>query len=257
MCEKASIQPMTTFEKLIDVRDRLGAGYLVLLDPDKGNPEELAAFARRCETRGADGLLIGGSLLFTDRFDDAVRAVAEAVQIPVILFPGNGGQISRHADAVLFMSLLSGRNPHYLIGEQVLAAPRIRALGLEAISTAYLLVESGKTTAAEFMSGSRPLPRGKPDIAAAHALAAKYFGMKLVYLEAGSGAELSVPEEMIRAIVKQTGMPVIAGGGIRTPEEAAAKVKAGASFVVTGNKLEEAGDDELIRAFAAAVHQKS
>jgi putative glycerol-1-phosphate prenyltransferase len=248
---------MTTFEKLIDIRDRLGAGYLVLIDPDKGKPEELAAFAKRCESCGADGFLIGGSLLFTDRFDETVRAIAEAVQIPVILFPGNGGQLSRHADAVLFMSLLSGRNPHYLIGEQVLAAPKIHAMKLEAISMAYLLVESGKTTAAEFMSGSSPLPRTKPEIAVAHALAAKYFGMKLVYLEAGSGAELSVPDEMIRAVAKQTGIPVIAGGGIRTPEEAAAKVKAGASFVVTGTKLEEDGNDQLIKAFAAAIHQSS
>jgi phosphoglycerol geranylgeranyltransferase len=247
---------MTTFEKLIDVRDRLGAGYLVLIDPDKGKPEELAGFAKRCEACGVDGFLIGGSLLFTDRFDETVRAIAEAVQIPVVLFPGNGGQLSRHADAVLFMSLLSGRNPHYLIGEQVLAAPKIHAMRLEVISMAYLLVESGKTTAAEFMSGSSPLPRTKPEIAVAHALAAKYFGMKLVYLEAGSGAEFSVPVDMIHAVAKQTGMPVIAGGGIRTPEEAADKIKAGASFVVTGTKLEEDGNDSLIKAFAAAIHQR-
>jgi phosphoglycerol geranylgeranyltransferase len=245
---------MTLHQKLLDIVRTRGAGYLVLLDPDKQSPEALAAFAKTCEAQDADGILVGGSLLFDDRFDRAVEAVKKAVRIPVVLFPGNGRQLSRHADAVLFMSLISGRNPHFLIGEQVTSAPIVRALGLEPVSMAYLLVESGETTAAEFMSGTRPLPRTKPEIAAAHALAAEYLGMKLVYLEAGSGAKQSVPEVLIAAVRKTVSIPVIVGGGIRTPEDAAAKVKAGASFVVTGNALENAGEADLIRKLADAVH---
>ncbi|MDM7926327.1 MAG: geranylgeranylglyceryl/heptaprenylglyceryl phosphate synthase, partial [bacterium] len=214
----------------------------------------LAAFANTCEAQGADGILIGGSLLLDDGFDKCVEAVKRAVRIPVILFPGNGRQLSRYADAVLFMSLVSGRNPHLLIGEQVTSAPVIRAMGLEPVSMAYLLVESGETTAAEFMSATRPIPRNKPDIAAAHALAAEYLGMKLVYLEAGSGAKQSVPEAMIAAVARTVSVPVIVGGGIRAPEDAAAKVKAGASFVVTGNVLEKEGGPDRVRSLADAVH---
>jgi phosphoglycerol geranylgeranyltransferase len=245
---------MTIHQKLLDIVKTRGAGYLVLLDPDRKSPESLAAFAKTCEAQGADGILIGGSLLLDDGFDRCVEAVKKAVRIPVLLFPGNGRQLSRHADAVLFMSLISGRNPHFLIGEQVTSAPIVRALGLEPVSMAYLLVESGETTAAEFMSGTRPLPRNKPEIAAAHALAAEYLGMKLVYLEAGSGAKHSVPEVLVAAVAKTVSIPVIVGGGIRTPEDAAAKVKAGASFVVTGNVLEKEGGPDLVRSLADAVH---
>jgi putative glycerol-1-phosphate prenyltransferase len=226
----------------------------VLIDPDKQPPERLSAFAGTCEEQGADGLLVGGSLIFNDHFDRVVEAIKRSVRIPVILFPGSGRQLSRHADAVLFMSLVSGRNANYLIGEQVLSAPLVRALGIEPISMAYMLVESGATTAAEFMSNTRPLPRGKPEIAAAHALAAEYLGMKLVYLEAGSGAEQSVPESLISAVRKTVTVPVVVGGGIRTPEEARLKVGAGASFVVTGNALEGPEGAASVRAFADAVH---
>jgi phosphoglycerol geranylgeranyltransferase len=245
---------MTVYQQLLDIQSRRGAGYLVLIDPDKQSPAELAVFAKTCEEQDADGLLVGGSLLFNDHFDRAVEAVKKAVRIPVILFPGNGRQLSRHADAVLFMSLISGRNAHYLIGEQVVSAPLVRALGLEPISMGYMLVESGATTAAEFMSNTRPLPRNKPEIAAAHALAAEFLGMKCVYLEAGSGAEMSVPETVVGAVRRTVSIPILVGGGIRTPDEAGAKVMAGASFVVTGNVLERSDDARLIRGFADAIH---
>ena len=244
------------YQKLLDIRDKNGAGYFVLLDPDKKSLEDLVATARACETHAVDALLIGGSLLFLEDFNGVVKAIKQSVSIPVILFPGNGRQLSKHADAVLFLSLISGRNPYYLIGEQVLAAPAVRALGLEPIPTGYMLVESGKTTAAEFISNSKPLPREKPEIAVAHALAAEYLGMRLVYLEAGSGAKASVPEEMVRAVSQSVSIPVIVGGGIRTPQEARAKVEAGASFVVMGNILEKKQNHSLIETFATAVHRK-
>jgi phosphoglycerol geranylgeranyltransferase len=246
---------MDTYKKLLALRKQRGAGYLVLIDPDKQPLEEVVSFAKYCEDNGADGFLIGGSLLFSNHFDELIHDVKQAVSIPVILFPGNGQQLSPHADAILFLSLISGRNAHYLIGEQVLSAPKIKALNLEPISTGYILVESGKTTAAEFMSHTKPIPAEKPEIAVAHALAAEYLGMKFVYLEAGSGAERSVPEAMVHAVSHAVSIPIIVGGGIRSPEEARGKVKAGASFIVTGNVLEKKKNTHLIKDFAKAIHQ--
>ncbi|MBN2001081.1 phosphoglycerol geranylgeranyltransferase, partial [candidate division KSB1 bacterium] len=172
----------------------------------------------------------------------------------VIIFPGSTKQISPYADAILFLSLISGRNPNVLIGEQVVAAPIIKSIGLEAIGTAYMFIESGNVTSAQFVSDTRPIPREKPDIAIAHALAAEYLGMKIIYLEAGSGAKYSVPEELVAAVKKYVSVPLIVGGGIRTPDEARKKVLAGAHFVVTGNVLEKNRDPGLIKAFADAIH---
>jgi phosphoglycerol geranylgeranyltransferase len=151
--------------------------YWVLLDPDDFSPKDGAAIAKAAQAAGADALLIGGSLLRTNRFDAFVASVKKAVTIPVILFPGDATQLSGHADALLYLSLISGRNPVNLISEHVKAAPTIKQLGIEPISTAYMLVESGTVTSVEFMSNTRPLPRNKPAIAAAHALAAQYMGM--------------------------------------------------------------------------------
>jgi phosphoglycerol geranylgeranyltransferase len=164
--------------------------------------------------------------------------------------------LSRFADAVLFTALLSGRNPEFLIGEQVKGAPRVKEFGLEAIPTAYLLVESGAVTSVQYLSHTLPIPRDKIDIAKAHALAAEYLGMKLVYLEAGSGARLTVPEEMVGAVCRYISLPVICGGGIRHPHEAERKVQAGASFVVIGNRFQDKSSAGLFSEFADAIHGK-
>ena len=166
-------------------------------------------------------------------------------------------QVSSIADAILFLVLISGRNPEHLIGSQVIAAPIIRRSGLEPISTGYMLIEAGNTTSAEFMSNTKPIPRDKADIAVAHALAAEIIGMKILYLDAGSGANASVPEEMLRAIASNCALPVIVGGGIRTPEEARRKVEAGASFVVTGTVTEHNNHHSFIKEFAEAVHSRA
>ena len=245
---------MDLYDSLMRIVETKGAGYLVLMDPDKSHLEDSVAKAKACEVSGVDALLIGGSLLFSDDFDGFVKAVKAAVSIPVILFPGSSRQLSQHADGLLFLSIVSGRNANHLIGEQVRAAPIVRALGLEAIPTAYMFVESGKTTSAEFMSDTRPLPRDKSDIAAAHGLAAEYLGFKLIYLEAGSGAEESVPEEIIGAMSKIVNVPIIVGGGIRMPEDAHRKIEAGASFVVTGSVFEDADNLPLMELFAKAIH---
>jgi putative glycerol-1-phosphate prenyltransferase len=246
---------MTAFEKLLKVKSEKGAGYFVLLDPDKSHADNLPQIVQDALDAQVDAFLIGGSLLMTPDFDNYVKTIKQYTKdCPVIIFPGGVNQLSAHADALLYLSLISGRNPHHIIGTQVMAAPIIHKLKIEPISTAYLLVESGKATTAEFMSGTTPLPRHKIDIAVAHALAAAYLGFKMIYLEGGSGAEHSVPDEMIAAIASVVDVPLIVGGGIRTPKEAAKKVAAGASFIVTGNVLENNDDTQIIKDFASAIH---
>jgi putative glycerol-1-phosphate prenyltransferase len=246
---------MQTWQKLIDIRKNRGAGYIVLIDPDKLPLEENVKLAAQAEQEDADCIFIGGSLMSVPIFDELVKQIKNAVKIPVIIFPGGVQQISRHADAILFMSVISGRNPDLLIGQHVMGAPIVKMLKLESISTGYMLIESGKVTSAEFMSNTKPIPRDKPDIALAHALAAEYLGMKLIYLEAGSGALHPVPDEMIQAIARMCSLPIIVGGGIRTPDMAKQKVTAGAAFIVTGNVLEDKKKDGLIQDFANAIHK--
>jgi phosphoglycerol geranylgeranyltransferase len=245
---------MSVYQKLLNVRNEKGAGFLVLLDPDRMSVPEIVDLAKKSEQGGADGFLVGSSLLLSTRFDEAVKEIKTNVDVPVIIFPGNANQVSRHADAILFLSLLSGRNPHLLIGEQVKAAPAIKEFGLEPIPTGYLLIESGRPTSVQFMSNTQPIPKNKPDVAKAHALAAEYLGMKLVFLEAGSGAENPVPDNIIREVRDFISIPIIVGGGVKDPNAAHSKVKNGASFVVIGNFLEE--DDTLIKEFAEAIHVK-
>jgi phosphoglycerol geranylgeranyltransferase len=245
---------MSIYQKLLHIKDEKGAGFLVLLDPDRMSVPEIVKLAKKSERGGADGFLVGSSFLLSTRFDEAVKEIKASVNVPVIIFPGNANQVSRYADAILFLSLLSGRNPHLLIGEQVKAAPAIKEFGLEPIPTGYLLIESGGPTSVQFMSQTQPIPKNKPDIAKAHALAAEYLGMKLVFLEAGSGAENPVPDEIVHEVRGFISIPIIVGGGIKDPEIARNKVKNGASFVVIGNCLEK--DDSVIKEFVEAIHYK-
>lgn len=243
---------MAVWERLISAKKRFGAGYLVLIDPDKLDRSRLMRLAERCGEEGVDALLVGTSFLMNELLDEVVKAIKSVCDLPVILFPGSSHHLSKHADAILFLSLISGRNPELLIGEHVKAAPFIKRFGIEAIPTGYMLIESGSYTSVEFMSGTRPLPRDKYDIACAHAIAAELLGMRCVYLEAGSGAKLPVPSEMISAVRSQVEIPIIVGGGIRSPEVAREKVEAGADFIVTGNVLEK--DPKLLSEFVSAVH---
>ena len=229
------------------------AGYLVLIDPEQCEVEKCTKLAREVERSGADAILLGGSFLTND-LDPIAKTLKQETQLPIVLFPGDSMHLTPYADAILYISLISGRNPNYLIGEQVKAAPWIQRYMLTPIPTGYMLIEGGSRTAVEFMSGTIPIPRDKPDIAGPHALAAEYLGMQMVYLEAGSGATHSVPDEMISTVKNQISIPLIVGGGIRTPKIAAKKVEAGADFIVTGNVLEENGSFELMQDFANAVH---
>ncbi len=230
--------------------------YWVLLDPDDFSFARGASIARQAQAAGVDALLVGGSLMHTNHFNRFVATIKKNVSVPVILFPGDSTQLSSHADAILFLSLISGRNPVNLIGEHVKAAPLIRESGIEPIATAYMLVESGAVTSVEFMSNTRPLPRNKPMIAASHALAAQYMGMSMVYLEAGSGAPKPVPDDMIRKVRSSIDIPIIVGGGIRDAATARDKLAAGADIIVTGNLLRGANGIAVMKEIAAVVAAK-
>ena len=246
---------MSTYDHLKAVLRQRGAGFLCLLDPDRRDKQDLVHTATMCAENGADALLLGGSFLLYTDFDRVVREVKRAIGIPVLIFPGpDMNQVSSAADAILFLCMISGRNPDLLIGQQVKAAPIVKAYGLEAISTGYMLVDSGRQTTAEYISNTKPMPGDKPEIATAHALAAQYLGMQCVYMDAGSGAERMVSDEMIAAVSGNISIPVIAGGGIRKPQDAGSKVAAGAHFVVVGSILEAQRDPVLVREFAGAVH---
>jgi phosphoglycerol geranylgeranyltransferase len=249
-----SFGPIET--RLHEVAERRGAGLCILFDPDRHELKELTRAAAICQEGGADFVFVGSSLMLKDSFDDAVGAVRAGTDLPIIIFPGHSTQLSGKADAILFMSLVSGRNPEYLIGQQVIAAPRVRSLGLEPIPAAYLLVETGRTTSVQYMSMTQPMPRDKADIAVAHALAARYLGMRVLYLEGGSGGHETVPEEIIRAVAEVMEGPIIVGGGIRTAEQAHAKVEAGATLIVVGNSLEHAWTVDSVAELAAGVHLK-
>jgi phosphoglycerol geranylgeranyltransferase len=249
------MKPKKILEGILDRIKRGRKSYWVLLDPDDFSHTRGAFIAKQAQRAGVDALLIGGSLIHTHLFDVFVAAVKKAVRMPVILFPGDATQLSRHADAVLFLSLISGRNPVNLIGEHVKAAPVIKRMGIEPISTAYMLVESGTITSVEFMSNTRPLPANKPKIAAAHALAAQYMGMKMVYLEAGSGAQHPVPDEMIALVRSHINVPLIVGGGIRDALTARQKLASGADIIVTGNLLRTKGGLDTMKEIAAAVRR--
>jgi putative glycerol-1-phosphate prenyltransferase/phosphoglycerol geranylgeranyltransferase len=187
-------------------------------------------------------------------FTKIATDIKKETDVPVILFPGGASQVIPGPDAILFTTLLSGRNPQYLVDEQVKGALLVKGLGMEAIPTAYLLVESGRMTAVEYISNTKPLPSDKPGIAAAHAVAAELLGLRWVYLEAGSGAQNPVPPDMVKGVRKATGLKLIVGGGIRDPEQARERVAAGADAIVIGNLFEKDKDPALFTRFADAVH---
>jgi phosphoglycerol geranylgeranyltransferase len=225
----------------------------VLIDPDLGEDERLLerTVQNACMAK-ADLIFVGGSLLTSTRFDECVQQVRELSDRPVVLFPGSPTQLSQHADAVLFLSLISGRNAELLIGHHVTAAPTIKALGLEAIPTGYMLVDGGRPTTVSYVSQTLPIPHDKPGIAVATALAGELLGLRTVYLDTGSGALRTVSPTMIAAVRGAVNIPVIVGGGIRDAATARALCEAGADVLVVGTAFEQ--DPELIFAMSEAVH---
>jgi phosphoglycerol geranylgeranyltransferase len=246
----------SVYETLLDARERRGGGFLLLIDPDRTSERDYLQLAEASADCGVDALLVGTSFMMAGHFPSAVKDIKSMTSLPVIIFPGSYTQITSQADAILFTSLISGRNPQYLIDEQVKGAPFIKQAGLESIPTGYMLIESGPLTSVQFISGSLPIPRSKPDIACAHALAAQYLGMKLVYLEAGSGAMQSVPVEMISAVAESADIPIMVGGGLHTPEDCASRIEAGAGFIVMGTQMEQDRGIGRLLELTAASHPK-
>jgi phosphoglycerol geranylgeranyltransferase len=239
---------------LIQALQKVRALFFVLLDPDSASPEAIIESGLRAVKHGADALLLGGSFIGNPNFTKIAAGLKKETQVPIILFPGGCSHVTPGPDAILFTTLISGRNPQYLIDEQVKGAVLVRGLKMEAFPTAYMLIESGRTTAVEYISNTRPIPADKPAITAAHAMAAELMGQRWVYLEAGSGALNAVPPKMIAMVRAAVDLKVIVGGGIRTPEQARERVEAGAHVIVIGNHFEGNKDEALIKAFAAAVH---
>ncbi len=245
---------MSVFSHLNSVINERGAAYIVLIDPDRKNEDSINSRVELANNSGVDALFVGGSLMMDGNCTDRVKQIKEVSNIPVIFFPGGVGQLNSHYDAMLFMSVISGRNPHYLIGEQVIAAPLVKVMGIETIPTGYILMDGGAGSTVEFVSGTRPIPMNRPDVAVAHALAGQYLGMNLIYLEAGSGAKEPVATGIVEAVSDAVDVPLIVGGGIRSPETASETVNAGASIIVTGTIIEL--HSNRMKELADAVHWK-
>ena len=225
----------------------------VLIDPDKPSDAQILSMVEKANAADVDFFFVGGSLLVTDSLDHCIRLIKEHSKIPVLIFPGNSLQISKYCDGFLLLSLISGRNPEMLIGRHVIAAPYLKLYGNEIIPTGYMLIDSGKATSVTYMSDTTPIPHDKDDIAMCTAIAGEMLGLKLIYLEAGSGALMPVSTSMISKVSQMIKIPLIVGGGIKTPEMAADAVKAGADVIVIGTAFEK--EPELLNKFAEAIHR--
>ncbi len=230
----------TQYEHILNKLKTDGALHVTLIDPDEMKQSALVAgkMAALADKAGTDMFFVGGSTCFSQAFiEKTMKAIKKNSDKPVIIFPGGINAVCQPADAILFLSILNSTNPYFFIGGQSIGAVAIKLAGMEAISTAYLVVEPGG--AAGWISDTKPLPRYKPEIAIAYSLAAQYMGFKLVYLEAGSGVENSVPCEIIKKVKKFVDIPIIVGGGVYTPDDAREKVLAGADIIVQGTFIEE------------------
>lgn len=227
--------------------------HFTLIDPDEQTPEEAVTIVKEAEKAGTDGILVGGSITDQDDLNLTVKAIKENSELPVVLFPGNISGVSRYADAVLFMSLLNSTNPYWITGAQALSAPSIKKMGLETIPMGYLIIEPGGTVG--WVGDAKPVPRNKSDLALAYAMAAEFLGMRVIYLEAGSGASSHIPLDFIIKVKKLTDLVVIVGGGIRTAEDAREVKDAGADIIITGTVVEETADTyNKIKELTEAIH---
>ena len=234
-------------------QDKSRKKLAVLIDPDKPTDAQILSIVDKAKSADVDFFFVGGSLLVTDSLDHCIKLIKEHCDIPVLIFPGNSLQISKYCDGFLLLSLISGRNPEMLIGRHVIAAPYLKLYGNEIIPTGYMLIDSGKATSVTYMSDTTPIPHDKDDIAMCTAIAGEMLGLKLIYLEAGSGALMPVSTSMISKVSQMIKIPLIVGGGIKTPEMAADAVKAGADVIVIGTAFEK--EPELLNKFAEAIHK--
>jgi putative glycerol-1-phosphate prenyltransferase len=239
--------------EILQERHRAGKKSIaVLVDPDKvDDTARLRHLIDLANENCIDFFFVGGSLITTPNLSDVIAAIKENVSIPVVLFPGNALQLDPSADAILFLSLISGRNADLLIGQHVLAAPVLRNHRMEVMPTGYILINSGRTTSVAYISNTTPIPDDKYSLAAYTALAGEMLGLRLIYLDAGSGADKEISAKMIAAVRKTIRVPLIVGGGINAPAKALAALEAGADMIVIGNALEK--DPGLLTAISEQV----
>lgn len=243
---------MSIYQNMVEAKNSGEKKFAMLIDPDKVRLGEIDRIVHKAQTAGVDYFFVGGSLIVNDGLDHCLMEIKKQCQIPLILFPGDSYQLSYRADAILFLSLISGRNAELLIGKHVITAPYLKLSPLEVISCGYLLIDGGVPTTVSYMSNTQPIPSDKNDIAICTALAGEMLGLKLMYLDAGSGAELPVSQSMIDSVAHAVNVPLVVGGGIDSAEIALRNVKAGADIVVVGNAIEK--DPNLIQEIAHAIH---
>jgi putative glycerol-1-phosphate prenyltransferase len=229
--------------------------FAVLIDPDKVTPSEIDRICNIAVNAAVDYFFVGGSLVISNRLDEVILQIKKNCNIPVLLFPGSPSQISRYGDALLYLSLISGRNADLLIGQHVISAPFVKQSGLEIISAGYMVVDGGSPTTVSYISNALPIPSDKHEIAMCTAMAGEMLGMKLIYMDAGSGAKRPVHENLISSVAENITVPLLVGGGIIQPEKAYHNCKAGADVIVVGNAIEK--DPSLISEMAAAIHMVS
>ena len=240
------------YQSLTDRKSQSKKSFAVLIDPDKVNDNTVEELIHLSLDAQVDYFLVGGSLVISSYLDECVQLIKRSCKIPVILFPGSPSQVSNYADALLYLSLISGRNPELLIGQHVVSAPFVKKSGLEIMSTGYMVIDGGAPTTVSYISNASPLPADKNEIAMCTAMAGEMLGMKLIYMDAGSGAKKAISESMIQKVASCIDVPLIVGGGITTAEKAYLNCKAGADVIVVGNAIEK--DASLIKEIASAIH---
>ena len=243
---------MNLYTSILEKKAKGKKLFAILIDPDKQKNSVLSLIVQKANEANVDYFFVGGSLLTNDNLEECIKTIKNNSNIPVILFPGNAMQINKNADGILFLSLISGRNPELLIGKQVISAPILKQTSLEVISTGYMLIDSGKPTTASYMSNTLPIPRNKNGIATSTAIAGEYLGMKLIYMDGGSGAEKPIEIDMIKQVSNQINIPLIVGGGICNAQKAIDNCNAGADLIVVGNAIEKNAD--IILEISKAVH---
>src|SRR6195952_2508858 len=226
--------------------------FAVLIDPDKVNDSSMEFLIELSVSAKVDYFLVGGSLVISNYLDECLQFIKRSCSIPTVLFPGSPSQVSRYADALLYLSLISGRNPELLIGQHVVSAPFVKKSGLEIMPTGYMVVDGGAPTTVSYISNASPLPADKNEIAVCTAMAGEMLGMGLIYMDAGSGAKRAISETMIEKVAGCIEVPLIIGGGITSAEKAYLNCKAGADVIVVGNAIEK--DPSLIKEMATAIH---
>ena len=240
------------YHSLTERKQQGKKSFAVLIDPDKVNDTSIEQLITLAVGAKVDYFFVGGSLVISNYLDECVKFIKRNCNIPVILFPGSPNQVSKYADALLYLSLISGRNADLLIGQHVISASVVKQSGLEIMPTGYMVIDGGAPTTVSYISNATPLPADKNEIAICTAMAGEMLGMKLIYMDAGSGAKRPITEIMIQKVSSCIDVPLIIGGGITHPEKAYLNCKAGADVIVVGNAIEK--DANLIKEMAAAVH---